>query len=59
MLSLQANGRVEADLARARSLRVNGTPTLFINGGSAAEAFMPNVNGLRAQIDALLAAENK
>lgn len=60
MLSMQATSRVAADLARGRSLNVNGTPTLFINGREVAtEAFIPNVNGLRAQIDALLAAEKK
>ncbi len=32
MLGLPAKSRVDADLQRARSMNLNGTPTIFING---------------------------
>ncbi len=32
MLGIAAKGRVDADVARARALGINGTPTIYING---------------------------
>lgn len=43
---------VDADINRARTLGVNGTPTLFING----QPVSPDYNQIKARVDQLLAA---
>jgi protein-disulfide isomerase len=50
--------RILADQARGRSLGVTGTPTLFLNGREVDPKTM-TAEGLRAQIDAVLAGTNK
>ena len=52
------NQRIQADLARANSLGVKGTPTLFINGREVpVESMTPG--GIRSTIDAALQTNSK
>jgi protein-disulfide isomerase len=53
MAGIQAKGRVDADLARAKAMNINGTPSFYINGTSVAFADI-NVEGLKKLIDAEL-----
>lgn len=53
MLGLPAKQRVDADLQRARSLKVSSTPSLYINGIPVPFAQM-NVEGMRRLIDSEL-----
>lgn len=55
----EVNNRIRADLLRADSLGVTGTPTLFLNGR---EVTLPSANPmqhLRGQIDAAIAGNKK
>jgi protein-disulfide isomerase len=53
MAGMNAKGRVDADIQRARTLRVQSTPTFLINGVSVAFAQL-NINSMRQLIDAEL-----
>ncbi|MBE2233481.1 MAG: DsbA family protein [Anaerolinea sp.] len=54
-LSTQQHAQtVQDDVAEARQLRVNSTPTLYVNGQRVAN---PSVTDMRAAIDAALAAQ--
>ncbi|HEV7857635.1 MAG TPA: thioredoxin domain-containing protein [Pyrinomonadaceae bacterium] len=51
MDTLQVNSRISADMSRAESLGVKGTPTVFINGSELSPANM-TLEGIRAAINA-------
>jgi protein-disulfide isomerase len=58
MDSLQVNSRISADMARADSLGVKGTPTVFINGSELSPDNM-TPEGLRAALNAASKGKGK
>jgi len=58
--SMEVANRIAADLMRANSLNVNGTPAVFVNGRQLeTEAFIGSTAGLRAEVDAVLSGKQK
>jgi protein-disulfide isomerase len=46
--------RIKADYERGSSLRVQGTPTIFINGRELMPGKLPTEDDIRREIDATL-----